>query len=114
MSLYHVNKSKNSSAGFKCTACGYVWTAADTKHEKCPNCGYNCNPYACQVLPSEPKDSHIPNHEKPKTEGYKCTACGYTWTSETAVQDKCPSCGYKCNPYACQVITPEPTKETGK
>lgn len=25
-----MNKSKNSSAGFKCTACGYVWTSLPT------------------------------------------------------------------------------------
>lgn len=112
MSLYHVNKSKKPTSGFKCTACGYLWTTADSKLEKCPKCGYHCNPYTCQAVSPAQKDSQRLDQEKQAAEGYKCVACGYKWTSgDTTTHDKCPVCGYKCNPYSCQVITTEHSKD---
>lgn len=105
MTQYYVNKSENTALDFKCTACGYVWTTADSKQAVCPSCGYACNPYSCQILPAsgaKPADD-LPDAKK-LADGFKCTACGYIWTVNDAKQENCPSCGYACNPYACQVV----------
>lgn len=103
MSYYQPNPAENAAVDFKCTACGHTWTTSDPKLDTCPACGYTCTGYSCQVLPA----SAVPTGgEKTPEDGFVCTACGYVWTRNDIKQDKCPSCGYACNPYSCQVVIP--------
>lgn len=50
---------------------------------------------------------------KPETveDGFKCTACGATWSVKNEKTSICPSCGYTCNAYVCQVIDPTNKQE---
>ncbi len=43
-----------------------------------------------------------------REEGFKCTACGATWSVQETKSGVCPSCGYTCNAYVCQVVDPTP------
>lgn len=56
MTQYHVNAAGDTVDGFKCTACGHIWAPKDTKFDKCPACGYACNPYSCQIRPAPKKE----------------------------------------------------------
>lgn len=51
----YAGKPENAAEGFKCSACGYMWTTEATK-EKCPSCGAQCDPYSCKIVDSSNED----------------------------------------------------------
>jgi rubrerythrin len=56
MTQYYVSKSEAREEGFKCTACGATWSVQETKSGVCPTCGYACNAYVCNRVPTEGKE----------------------------------------------------------
>lgn len=49
------NEQNLDNTGYKCTACGHVWKTKDIK-DSCPSCGYACNAYVCNRVPTEGKE----------------------------------------------------------
>lgn len=106
MSQYHVSKPQAMEDGFKCTACGTIWSVQETKSGVCPSCGYTCNAYVCQVVDPIAKQnasSSQSSEQNLDNTGYKCTACGHVWKTMD-IKDSCPACGYACNAYVCNRV----------
>ncbi len=55
MTAYCNDRPENAEEGYKCSACGYMWGSKEAK-DKCPMCGFVCNPYSCEVIDASNED----------------------------------------------------------